>query len=252
MPNKKNISGYIIILAVVLMIGFTIKVENTINQLEQNVTLLEANNTKYLRTAETLQKEIDETTEENSILGKRIEDIEERLVILDDIIKEQNLLISYHESKELREKHIVVPIYTANLNTNEREILYYISIPKQFSLEEKLNIISEKLSKYCYENLPIELLRIENNEGKKIAVINLRELDENKGISEVEKIKGKTWRTYYFQGSTGGAITSTNLIETFLQKDYRGEWIDGVRFIYNNDPDTWWQHVEKLFETNYR
>ncbi|MDQ2087579.1 hypothetical protein RBH29_14195 [Herbivorax sp. ANBcel31] len=78
-----------------------------------------------------------------------------------------------------------------------------------------------------------------------MAVINLREYDEkNTSIR-------RSWKSHYFQGTTGGRETSVTLIETFLQRDYSGEWIDGVSFLYY-DNEIEFFHVEGLSKIQYR
>ena len=92
---------------------------------------------------------------------------------------------------------------------------------------------------------------IKDIEGKSVAVINLRESPINEEIAGPEEMIGHSWATYYFQGSTGGVLTSIKLVETFLQRDYRGPWIDGVQFLYEGNQIDF-EHVEGLREINYR
>jgi hypothetical protein len=48
-------------------------------------------------------------------------------------------------------------------------------------------------------------------------------------------------------------MTSESLIETLLQREYNGEWIDAVKFLYNDSPiDDHFQHAPDLMEINYR
>jgi hypothetical protein len=131
-----------------------------------------------------------------------------------------------------------------NIETN-----FYISIPKSLPIIEKLRIIADRLSRFKFSDLPIEVLRIENQNGKKIAIINLKEHEWNRNIDwskpfQVSGNAGATWRTQYFQGTTGGGFTTVTLIETFLQNEYSGDWIDGIRFMYENQPiDENWNHI---------
>ena len=85
----------------------------------------------------------------------------------------------------------------------------------------------------------IDLVEIKEIGNKKVAIINLKENDD------------ELWITTYFQGSSGGNITSTQLIETFLQRDYWGKWIDGVEFLYENSKIDF-DHVEDLHDISYR
>jgi hypothetical protein len=96
-------------------------------------------------------------------------------------------------------------------------------------------------------------VKIEEVNNKKIAVINLEESKENQGIKDDGKLKAMTWATHYLQGSAGGSMTSETLIETLLQREHTGEWIDGVRFLYNGGPcDDHFQHSPNLMRVNYR
>jgi hypothetical protein len=106
-----------------------------------------------------------------------------------------------------------------------------------------MKLLSRLLSSYCFGGLPIDVLSVENRDGAQIAVVDLREITGQLIPS---------WSGYYFQGSTGGYATQTTLVETFPQKDYAGDWIDGVEFHYNGAPMTDdWDHVS-LHGTKYR
>ena len=141
-------------------------------------------------------------------------------------------------------------LYTANIDSYEKELLCYIPI-NSGTLTEKLDILAKNLSKVEFNSLPIEVIKIEEKDNKKIAVINLKESEINAGINEAIDFKGPSWSKNYFQGTAGGTITSTSLIESFLQRSYPGDWIDGVRFLYENKEINF-QHVSKLSETNYK
>jgi len=62
------------------------------------------------------------------------------------------------------------------------------------------------------------------------------ELPVATSVISIDKLKGKTWATNYLQGSTGASITTVSLIETLLQTEHNGDWIDGVRFLYHGSP----------------
>ncbi|MCY6369325.1 hypothetical protein [Clostridium ganghwense] len=198
-----------------------------------------------------LTKEITLLKEKNSELNNKFNKLEAESKILNARLKEQVSIISAMNNKNSKNKFTVFTVYTANVDTCAKEIGFYINISEDVPLIDKLNIIADKLSKSYFGGLPIEALKIEEKQGKKIAIINLKEFAENQGITDSSKLKGKTWRTQSFQGSTGGSITSTTLIETFLQREYEGEWIDGVKFLYNHE-DVDFMHVPKLYEVNFR
>ncbi len=114
-----------------------------------------------------------------------------------------------------------------------------LQINSSDSLENKLQNLANEVSKDYFNGLPIEVKSIDTIDGKEIATINL--VDGQDGSSWIE----------HFQGSTGGQITTNTLIENFLQIGYKGQWIDGVTFLYNDSPIEY-DHVYKLSQTQYR
>jgi predicted nuclease with TOPRIM domain len=204
--------------------------------------------------------------DENAKLTKEISDMKEKTSKLQDSIVElteqaknsntkvkdleaSNAIISEQISKQ---KNSIYPIYSANINSYAKEIHFGTYISDNLSLKNKLDALAKALSVVQFNNLPIEVSEISEIDGKKIAVINLKESEENQKIRDVLKFKGYSWATGYFQGSTGGTMTSVSLIETFLQKDYEGQWIDGVKFLYNNLVIDTFQHIESLNKISYR
>lgn len=126
-------------------------------------------------------------------------------------------------------------VYGANNGTTDEEINFYVAIPNNLPLLGKLQQLADRLSRFEFRYLPINVLRIENHNGKKIAIIELNEIGDSYPSS---------WRGLYFQGSTGGHFTTITLIKTFLQEDYKGDWIDGVEFYYEREPiSDDWDHI---------
>jgi cell division protein FtsB len=198
-----------------------------------------------------LTKDVSSMKEKNSGLEKSFEELKEETKKLNsdlEELKSKNLLISEKVSKS---KNSVYPIYSANVDTYAKEVIFGTYIPENLSLKNKLDAIAKTLSEVYFDKLPIEVSEITEANGKNIAVINLKENEENQKIMDTSQFKGKSWATSYFQGSTGGTMTSICLIETFLQKDYEGQWIDGVKFLYNNKVCDF-QHVPQLGEVSYR
>ncbi|GEM_PF-465628 len=196
--------------------------------------------------------------DENIALSKEVSTIKEENVNLEKTVKDLNDKLSKQEPKNniakepsIKDKSNLYPIYTADTDTYKKQIDAYIYIPKELELKQKLDTLAKALSEAYFDNLPIQVVNIKDVDNKKVAVINLDESSENQGISDFSKLKGSTWATKYFQGSTGGTITSTQLIETMLQRDYSGQWIDGVKFLYKNK-DCNFQHVPDLCNINYR
>lgn len=124
------------------------------------------------------------------------------------------------------------PVHGADREWMEETIIFYLPINKDLSVREKFESLCEGLSRYLFDSLPVKLEKIEKSGGKNIAVIGLYEGKRNKS----------SWRTGFFQGSTGGGFTSLSLKETLLQSGYHGEWVDAVRFEYEGEaiqPGIW-------------
>ncbi|MEW6412741.1 MAG: hypothetical protein AB1483_09750 [Candidatus Zixiibacteriota bacterium] len=134
-------------------------------------------------------------------------------------------------------------IYGVNSWSYESEVDFYITLDDTLSLPEKVEAIASKLSRTRFCNLPIQVLRIEDRPEGSVAVVDLK---ERKGSCA-------RWAGGYFEGSTGGRVTSGILIESFLQREYMGGWIDGVEFLYEGSEDIRsFDHIKPLYRTVYR
>lgn len=189
-----------------------------------------------------IEDEFKHYKDENNRLNQELFNLQDSLIRNKELVEEQVKIINNKDNWRFKQNNLIFPIYTANWFDGNREILFYTSQPKELSLEEQLNSIAYKLSQYCFEGLSIDLVEIKEIENKKVAVVNLKELDNS---------EGKLWTTSYFQGSSGGGVTSTQLIETFLQRDYWGKWINGVEFLYENNKIEF-EHTPNLYDINYR
>ncbi|MBM7624080.1 hypothetical protein [Sporohalobacter salinus] len=130
-----------------------------------------------------------------------------------------------------KQKEHFYPIYGANKEAEKTVVNFYIKLSEDLTIKEKLENIANRLSRFKFNHLPIEIVKIEESNGD-IAVIDLQEYKWNHNQDKFNKLQGISWRSHYFQGSTGGMITSKTLIRTFLQRDYDGNWVDGVKFLY--------------------
>ena len=142
-------------------------------------------------------------------------------------------------------------LYSKDLNTDEQVIVGEVEVNEDLSLEEKIEKLSKELSEKVFDNLPIEFVKINDIEGKKIALFNLDELGNNAKDITFDKYEGINWINNYFAGSAGGSVTEYTLITTLLQKNYTGEWIDGIEFTYKNSKIEF-DHVPALGEITYR
>lgn len=139
-----------------------------------------------------------------------------------------------------KDNKIKLSIYNIDENSLEPNQASTIDVNGSASLEDKLKELAKTVSEKKFDKLPIEVKSLDNINGKKVATINLTDSNNNKWVSK-------------FQGSTGGAVTANTLIENFLQSNNKskGEWIDGVKFLYNNAPIEY-EHVADLSTIQYR
>jgi hypothetical protein len=137
---------------------------------------------------------------------------------------------------------IFLPLYAYNAYTFEEEYSCFIGIPASIPLKSKLEILAAKVSSFSFGGNPIELVSLNLQNNLWIARINLKEKSDSHG-----------WGWGYFQGSTGGSITKKMLLNSFLQEEFTGEWIDGVEFTYENKiiSSEEWDHIS-LEGINYR
>ena len=203
-----------------------------------------------------LKNEAVAANEKNFRLNKEAIEIKEKNEKLENSVNDLNKKLKELEKSQVKElpfekKSNIYAIYTANIDTYKKEVGVYIYIPKETDLNKKLSTLANVLSEVYFNNLPIEILNIEEVDKKKIVTVNLKEAKENQGITDRNKFIGNTWATKSLQGSAGGIMTSTALIETILQRETSDEWIDGVKFLYNNDVCDF-QHAPELLNINYR
>jgi hypothetical protein len=155
--------------------------------------------------------------------------------LLAGLLLDRFVLIPY----EMREKEEIdfLRVYGADKSAMQREVNFYIQVRKDLPIISKLEIIADRLSRFKFDCLPIEVVKIEERDDRSIVIINLREFENLPNAP--------SWRYHYFQGSTGGHFTTLTLVDTFLQKEYKGKWIDGVKFMYENQPikEDDWDHI---------
>ncbi len=143
----------------------------------------------------------------------------------------QDNISSSDEEDTLEIKQLT--LFTGDIDNYTKKEAETITIEENLSIENKLEVIAEELSKTHFDNLPIEAKKIEQIDGKKIAIINLREYQKPSD-------QKKTWIDYLNAGSAGSRITLITLEESFLQRDLKGEWIDGIKILYEE------QNIEEM------
>lgn len=142
--------------------------------------------------------------------------------------------------EDAKANKIKLSIYSIDDNSLEPNESGSIEVNENSSLEDKLKQLCKTLSEKKFDNLSLEVKSVDTVNGKKVATINLTDTSNKKWSSK-------------FQGSTGGAVTTNTLIENFLQSSNksRGEWIDGVKFLYNNGKIEY-EHAADLSNIQYR
>lgn len=117
----------------------------------------------------------------------------------------------------------------------------YISIPADPDLLKRVSILLDSVSGYNFNNLKIEALGIDKDGSNyKVLKINLK---ENPGFKMPDSLGFYHSWYDFFQGSMGGERTTIILIESTLQKQYKGEWVDAVEFYYQNEKIGDWDHI---------
>ncbi|WGX75552.1 hypothetical protein QJS64_16530 [Paraclostridium bifermentans] len=136
------------------------------------------------------------------------------------------------QNEEKNSKTYDAKIISIDSNTSEKKTISDIKIDDNLSMNDKVNTIIKEVSKLQFKNAPIELIKIENN----IAYINIKEDKEN-----------KLWSNKFFQGSTGASITSYTIVESLLQRDYKGKWVDGIYITYEGKTNVEFDHIDVDF-----
>ena len=165
--------------------------------------------------------------------------------------EDKEINIEKTENKDSNKEYEIFSIYTIDVNTDEKVILKNIELEKKLSVEEKLVELSNEVSNDLFNSLPLELIEIKDIEEKSIAVFNFEEVGQNAEKATLfQDYEGDSW-FQCFQGSAGGRVTEYTLIETLLQRNYEGEWIDGINFTYKGG-SVEFEHMPKLSEIVYR
>lgn len=235
---KKIFIAFILGISVLGMVGCTDKEsKNDSNQealsknelLEKEKAEEEAKKEEELKLAEEKAKEEKAKKEAEE---KKKKEAEEKA-------KKEQEAKNNNQNKDTNIKEKTFTLYSVDVS-NDKTITIGNIKTKSDDIKENLDSIAIALSKKNFKSFVIEVKEIKKVKGKSIAYINLKDNGNKK------------WTRDYFQGSTGGYITSTSLIESFLQRKYKGDWIDGVAFTYNNKKVEDTGHIPALTQINYR
>ena len=128
------------------------------------------------------------------------------------------------------------PVITLNPDDQTPYNAGYVAVEPQLSVSEKLVKLTAAISKILFNGSNLEVTGIKDENGQQIAYINL--------------VNATDWEEK-FQGSTGGGINSQSLVLSYLQKDFKNSWIDGVHFTLDGK-NILLDHAPILEETQLR
>lgn len=140
-------------------------------------------------------------------------------------VQQVNQQVASSQSSEFK-------LYKSNENADGIVEVSVSNINYEKSVDYNLQELANMVSKECF-----------NDE----VTINVVDVDEE-NIATIDLIDEQVWSSY-FQGSAGAEMTREVLLSTFLQKDYDGEWIDGVKFLVDGQENLEFDHIsfDKVF-----
>lgn len=185
----------------------------------------------------TLEEQISRMEEENTNLRLEVETLTEER----DTYK---AALDALEGTESEEPLAVVFTLHGGTEQGTPQTVGTVSIPATLSLEEKLQVLADKLTEDVFPGLTMEFAGFQTMGGRSVAVMDLIEPAD-------QAVGDPSWIYDHFQGSTGGTITTIALVETFLQREFDGAWIEGVYFTLNGE-SIQFEHVEGLEEPHFR
>ncbi|MCM1988600.1 hypothetical protein [Oceanirhabdus seepicola] len=201
--------------------------ENAYKEKEElNLSLeeLKAENRKLRKTLEQRTAQLDKLKEDKTLSDKEIQDLK-KYKDYDELFK----ILSQTVNKSKNDIN-VIPIYGYDINVDNTELISWMPLISSNGIDKNIEILAKYMENHYFNEGHIIVEEIKEVDGKYVAIINLKERESN--------IKANTnvWMSRYFAGSAGGRATESKLKYTFLQPDYCGEWIDGVKFLYEGKP----------------
>ena len=161
------------------------------------------------------------------------------IIIITSCINQQNNTLEGNEYLALY-KAKEVALLNKDYGITVPVIDKYILVKADMPLTEKLKLIADNLSSHYFNSLKIKILKLTVYGSFKTLQVELVENSNYNGPGSLPSFE--SWYDY-FQGSTGGWKTTIILQESFLQKQYNGDWIDAVEFYYDNEKMGGWDHV---------
>ncbi|MGL4345672.1 MAG: hypothetical protein ACRCTE_10785, partial [Cellulosilyticaceae bacterium] len=139
-----------------------------VSALGLSMLLTGCSNNKTNPQMDALQGQISQLQKENEKLLTQIGELQKQIEVLNQ--KEEE-----HTGGESTKTSIEYPVYAANIDTMEKEEIGAVQIDQTADLLTKLNALAQTLSIANFEGLPITVQEIKDIDGKKVAIINLKE-----------------------------------------------------------------------------
>lgn len=111
----------------------------------------------------------------------------------------------------------------------------FVVPPENYDVRSSVRTVAAALSRESFGGLPIHVIGVETIDGELRAFVDL---------SEPETESRSTWIGTYFQGSALAGQTKRALVDTFLQPEFRGQWLDSVTFYYQGRPFAPLDHID--------
>ena len=200
--------GIILLACGLLIVPGCASSQDQTTQPSEEVIALQKENETLKQTITTLEEQVEVLKEENEAL-KEVQTPSEEEQVVQEAAKEN------------------YTIYTRDVNSWEITTLGEVQVDETLSLQEKVQVVADELSKECFDGLAIEVEEIKQIGDHEVAIINLKDDEQNRDAS---------WMVKFFQGSTGAGITATSLEESLLQRESQYPWVDGIEVLYNGQP----------------
>lgn len=148
---------------------------------------------------------------------------------VDDASEENDSSKEKEPQKEV--ENIDLKIYTADIDDTEKIVEFKtVTLKEDSTVEDKLKELCAYLEKEYFKD-----------EKAKIVVESI----DDKGIATINLVSQEDWHQH-FQGSTGGLISQATIVETLLQRDYSGEWINGLNVLIDGELKEGFEHAPFL------
>lgn len=118
---------------------------------------------------------------------------------------------------------IKIPITLMTKEVNEEKNIKYLEINENSTMQEKIELTANAISKECFNSLPIKVT-IDKDD---IARVDLIE-------SENVKSNRVSWKNDYLNEEIK-EYTISIILKNLLQENYKGEWIDKVQLYYEGE-----------------